>query len=250
MIGRRPGRALGGRPELSSADAPQSRLRSAGHAGLQRRARPADTAADMATRIESAELAAALRQVEGVEGWLAREEAALLLELAAAVEPGLAIVEIGNYRGRSTVALALGAARGACVQVYSIDPHLEFVGPRGGRFGPQDQAHLYANLTRAGVGAQVNVVGLDARAVAAAWPGPRVGLLFVDGDHRYEAVRADFERWEPHLAAGAKVVFDDGDYPDVARALAELELAGRLIGKGEVGKVHWFEVAGCSLGDA
>ena len=182
-----------------------------------------------------------LEIVESVEGWLAREEACLLGELASRVARNQSIVEIGNYRGRSTVALALGATRGLGAQVYTIDPHVEFVGPRGGRFGRADQAHLYANLVRTGVGAQVSVVGLDSRAVAASWSAGPIGLLFVDGDHRYEAVRADYDAWEPHLAPGAAVAFDDCDFIDVARLLDELERAGRLEPRGAAGKVRWFE---------
>ncbi len=182
-----------------------------------------------------------LALVEAVEGWLAREEIALLLGEAARVPSGQAVLEIGNYRGRSTVALALGARRGADVPVYSVDPHLEFVGPRGGRFGRVDQACLYANLVAAGVGEQVYVVALPSSAVAASWSGPPIGLLFVDGDHRYAAVRADFEAWRTHLVPGATVLFDDCDYPDVARLVEERVAAGELLPREAAGKVRGFE---------
>jgi predicted O-methyltransferase YrrM len=182
--------------------------------------------------------------VEAIDGWLAPDEIELLLELASAVPRGQAIVEVGNYRGRSTVALALGARRGAGARVTSIDPHVEFIGPRGGRFGPEDQAWLYANLTRAGVGAQVQVVCLPSLAVAASWPGPALGLLFLDGDHRYDSVRADFEAWRPWLAPGACVVFDDCDYADVARLVGERERTAELVARGAAGKVRWFECRG------
>ncbi len=179
--------------------------------------------------------------VESIEGWLDGEEIQLLIDLAAAVPCTQAVVEIGNYRGRSTVALVLGARRGAGATVYSIDPHEEFTGARGGRFGRDDQAHLYANITRAGVGSMVKVVSLASLAVAASWSGPGVGLLFIDGDHRYASVRADFDAWRPHLAPGAAVVFDDCDYPDVARFVRERSLLGELGEGGSAGKVTWFE---------
>jgi predicted O-methyltransferase YrrM len=181
--------------------------------------------------------------VESIEGWLGREEIELLLERAAAVTALQGMVEIGNYRGRSTVALALGARRGSGAPLYSIDPHHPFVGPRGGRFGPEDQAALYANLTRAGVGAQVHVVALESRAVAASWSGPALGLLFIDGDHRYDAVRADFTAWRPHLSPGAAVLFDDCDFADVARCVRECVANGELLARGVVGKVGCFEAA-------
>jgi predicted O-methyltransferase YrrM len=185
---------------------------------------------------------AALDVVEGVEGWLAREEAALLMDLAAAVPAGQVVVELGNYRGRSSVALALGSREGSGVQVFSVDPHAEYTGPRGGRFGRADQAHLYANLARTGVGALVSVVGLESTRAAAAWGGARIGLLFIDGDHRYEAVRADFEAWRPHLAPGARVAFDDCDFADVARLVAERCALGELGLRARAGKVAVYSL--------
>lgn len=182
-----------------------------------------------------------LALVTATEGWLGADEARLLLSRAAAVGPDQTIVEIGNYRGRSTVALALGSRAGAGVQVTTFDPHTPFVGPRGGRFGHADQEALYANLIRAGVGALVSVVTLDARLVGPVWPARNVGLLFIDGDHRYEAVRADFLTWAPHLVPGATVIFDDVDFGDVARCLAEFVADGRLIRRETVGKVGRFE---------
>jgi hypothetical protein len=66
--------------------------------------------------------------------------------------------------------------------------------------------------------------------------------LFIDGDHRYEAVRADFAAWQPHLAPGAIVAFDDSDFADVARAIAELERApAQLVVRGATGCVRWLE---------
>ncbi|MBI5364755.1 MAG: class I SAM-dependent methyltransferase [Planctomycetes bacterium] len=185
-----------------------------------------------------------LDTVESVEGWLARSEARLLAELAGTIAPPHCALEIGNYRGRSTVALGLGARGGKGARVYSVDPHHEFIGARGGRFGGEDQAQLYANLARTGVGPQVNVVGLDSIAAARAWSSANVALFFVDGDHRYEAVRADFEAWRPHMAPRAQVLFDDADFVDVERALNELVEGGVLVRRGRTGKIAWCELAG------
>jgi predicted O-methyltransferase YrrM len=199
----------------------------------------ADEAA-MTTRCAPPLPEARIALAESVEGWMSRDEIALLVDLAARVPREQCVVEIGNYRGRSTVALALGARDGGGAEVYSIDPHAEFTGPRGGRFGREDMAHLYANLARTGVGDRVRVVTLSSLAVARAWDGPRVGFLFVDGDHRYEAVRADYEAWRPHLARGGFVAFDDCDYPDVARCVEERLATGEFVPHGGAGKVRAF----------
>lgn len=45
--------------------------------------------------------------------------------------------------------------------------------------------------------------------VAGAWASGDVGLLHIDGNHRYKAVLADIDAWTPHLAPSAVLVFDD-----------------------------------------
>ena len=192
----------------------------------------------------TADLHPAVATAATVEGWMGVDELGLLAFLAAAVPADRAVVEVGNYRGRSTVALALGSRSGAGAPVYSIDPHTSFVGPRGGTFGPPDQRALYENLTRTGVGEEVFVVALGSPAVARSWAGPRVGLLFVDGDHRAEAVWEDVWSWWPHLADDAVVAFDDVDYDGVARVVDALVALGQLTAEGRTGKVGWFRTGG------
>ena len=190
--------------------------------------------------VDDPEEGADLAQVDATEGWLSLAEARALRRLAREVGAGRSIVEVGSYRGRSTVALALGARRGSGAIVYAVDPHAPFVGARGGRFGPQDRAAFYANVVRAGVGESIALVGLPSSMAARGWTRADVGLLFLDGDHRYEAVRADFEAWAPHLSEGAIVAFDDCDFADVARLIGELESVGRVRAIGGEGKVRWF----------
>jgi hypothetical protein len=46
------------------------------------------------------------------------------------------------------------------------------------------------------------------REAAQGWDKP-VELLFIDGDHDYEAVREDFELWFPHLINGGTIAIHD-----------------------------------------
>lgn len=176
------------------------------------------------------------------EGWMKRAEILALMALARDVPEGAHIVEIGTYRGRSTVALANGASCGNHGRVYTFDPHLEFSGVRGGAFGPQDQAYLYRALADAGVGEGVFVVCLDSKMVASNWPARDVGLLFVDGDHRREAVRADLLAWFPHLRSDAVVALDDTDFHDVQAVIQEFLEAGKMEALGNEGKLAWYRV--------
>ena len=69
--------------------------------------------------------AADIRRALDTEGFLSPDECRLLQRLAGTVTAG-AIVEIGSYRGRSTVTLACGADKN--VPVYAIEPHETFKG--------------------------------------------------------------------------------------------------------------------------
>lgn len=156
------------------------------------------------------------RRKPKIEGMIGDLEAALLTRLASEVEEGC-IVEVGSYRGMSTTALA----KGARVPVYAIEPHEHFQGVLGGMFGPEDRRAFFENTLRAGVVQQVRLVNLSSEVVTPGWQLP-VGLLWIDGDHRYEAVRRDFECWEPHLRG--KVAFHDSIQPTLGPAQLISEL--------------------------
>src|SRR3954469_14963307 len=89
-----------------------------------------------------------------VEGWLTGEQAARLAAAARRLGPGARVVEIGSFRGRSTIVLARAAPADA--EVLAIDPHLgsdrgpqEFAEQRS--LGDEDLEAFLHNLTVAGV---------------------------------------------------------------------------------------------------
>lgn len=75
-----------------------------------------------------ASLPAHLRPVARAQGMITMKQAQCLYLLARDTSVGY-IVEVGNYRGRSTIALALGIEAGNHdTPVYAIDPHEPFGG--------------------------------------------------------------------------------------------------------------------------
>ena len=63
----------------------------------------------------------ALAVVRDVDGWMSPDQAERLYRAAAGTHAGEQIVEIGSFRGRSTIVLASAAPEG--VAVVAIDPH-------------------------------------------------------------------------------------------------------------------------------
>jgi SAM-dependent methyltransferase/predicted O-methyltransferase YrrM len=162
-----------------------------------------------------------------VEGWLTGDQAARLAAAAARVPAGGRIVEIGSYRGRSTIVLASGDA-----DVVAIDPHAgNDRGPRQwsgtAAEGEADHEAFQANLRRAGVADRVRHVRRFSQDALDAVDGT-VDLLYVDGAHRFRPAALDILRWGARVApGGALLVHDAFSSVGVTLAICRHLLFGR-----------------------
>jgi predicted O-methyltransferase YrrM len=143
------------------------------------------------------------------------DEAALLYRLAREAGAGATLVEIGRFKGGSTLLLA--AARRPGAEVWSYD------------VSPSHDRSLADALRRYGLEEGMHVLVADSRT---AEPPPRpCDVVFIDGDHSYEAVRADWDAWSGRVASGGHVLMHDavdrggfGAFCEgVTRLVAELE---------------------------
>ena len=99
----------------------------------------------------------------------------------------------------STFLLASALAGGA---LYSYD-----LSTRDGLSGAELDDLLKATLARFELSERVHLVVADSRI---ADPPPRpCDLVFIDGDHTYSGVRADYEHWRRFLRRGGHLVFHD-----------------------------------------
>jgi predicted O-methyltransferase YrrM len=135
--------------------------------------------------------------IADVPGWLTDEEGKALYELARGCTGAGVIVEIGSWKGKSTICLGLGSRAGSAVPVFAVDPHADY------RFGD-----FKDNVTRAGILDLVHPVAALSQAAADDFDTP-IELLFVDGSHEYDLVLEDFEKWVPKVLEGGWVAFHD-----------------------------------------
>lgn len=153
-----------------------------------------------------------------------------LVEEVARVRPR-AMLEIGTARGGSLFAFARACANDA--HVLSVDlPHGAF----GGGY-PRWRIPLYRSF--AGPSQRLDLIRADSHdpatfaEVKARLGGRPLDFLFIDGDHTYAGVRADFERYRTLVRPGGLVGFHDiapprqgtapvGDVGEVPRYWAEL----------------------------
>ena len=115
------------------------------------------------------------------------------------------VVEIGSWKGKSTIALARGAAKVHHEKIYAIDPHA--VQPEEG-YLEDTKAEFFGNIKRAGVEDRVVPMIMTSEEAARGWNKP-IRLLWIDGDHRYEPAKLDFMLWEPHLVEGGILAMHD-----------------------------------------
>jgi hypothetical protein len=174
--------------------------------------------------------------LEGVEGWLHLNEAWQLHEAArrhAASGSQPCVVEIGSWKGRSCIALALGLEAGGGGRVFAIDPQILDLPP-----GDSDRMpEFIANVERAGVRPLVEPVRATSHAARRGFSNNSVSVLYVDGSHDYADVIVDIEDWGPTLVDGAVVGFNDSGWAGVNQALRE-----RVAQRGSPFRRAWFTV--------
>jgi len=153
----------------------------------------------------------ALAAVRDVDGWMSPDQAERLYHAAAGTHSGDTIVEIGSFRGRSTIVLASAAPQG--VQIIAIDPHA------GNDRGPQeldgyadaaatDHDVFNANLAAAGVTDRVRHVRAFSDKAHADVAG-EIAVLYVDGAHRYAPARTDIRDWGTRVVPGGTLLIHD-----------------------------------------
>lgn len=149
-----------------------------------------------------------------VEGWCKPAERHLLYHLARYGPGEGAIVELGSWKGLSTIYLAAGSKAAARERVTAID-----------LFPFSTMTAFRKNLLLSGVDDWVVPLAADSCNVGMAWTGPAIRLLFIDGDHTYDGVRQDYAAWRAHIAPGGIIAFHDAlepTWPDVSRFLDEV----------------------------
>lgn len=152
-----------------------------------------------------------LAAVDGVDGWMSPDQAERLYHAAASCQPGEQIVEIGSFRGRSTIVLASTAPDG--VGIVAIDPHA------GNDRGPQeidgyadaaatDHEVFNANLERAGVAGRVRHVRRFSTDAQGSVEG-EIAVLYIDGAHRYRPALEDIHEWGKRVQPGGQMLIHD-----------------------------------------
>jgi len=148
-----------------------------------------------------------------IDGWMSPVELEWLTEQAAHYK---IIVEIGSYKGRSTMALAQGAPG----VVYAVD---NWYGPKDVDM-PSDQRQSILDEFKQNLKAfiednKVIVETCDHKDAINLKVKP--DMVFIDGDHTYEGVKSDIAIWLYKAAPGALICGHDAQAEGVKQAVLE-----------------------------
>jgi len=174
----------------------------------------------------------------GIHTYTTRDELTALMQLAAECPPNARILEIGSYLGASTCFLWAGVAeRGG--RIWCVDTWQNETMPGGLR---DTLAEFRANTARfrnAIVEVRKRSDGLVPADVC-----PPYDLVFIDGDHSYEAVKHDLACAMQWLApTGVIALHDTAEFSGPSRALGEALASGHYKLSGHVGNLSWIRRA-------
>lgn len=141
------------------------------------------------------------------------DEAGLLFRLTRELKSPR-ILEIGRLQGGSVILFALAGDKETHITSVDIEPW-------------NDEA-LRSVLRDIGAEGRVTLHTCDANSLEAM--PEAFDLVFIDGDHRYEGVKKDFEHWRKSLRPNSHLLFHDAcnsrrfatGNPDVARLVEEV----------------------------
>ncbi len=186
----------------------------------------------------------ALTRARQAAGYLSPREARFLFTIAALTPVDGDVLEIGSFKGRSTIMLAHGARWYGRGVVHAVDPHnapSETDPSLGDASTSFDE--FTANIARAGVADNVRPQVSRSETFASQFDGP-LRVLWIDGDHTLRGARQDFELFLPRVVPGGIVAMHDvlGTFEGSLRVFCEDVLASdRFTNAGFCGSIGWAQ---------
>lgn len=171
---------------------------------------------------------------DDIPGWFDDDFRSLYQDQVDAAKPGAVFVEIGCWKGKSTAGMArMIQASGKRITFHAVD---HFKGSPGddesfsgcGACEAASYTEFRANLEACGVYGLVTPWEMDSLSVAAMAQDNLADFVFIDGDHRKEAVLADCRAWWPKVKPGGTLAGHDRGLPGVDAAVRQFAEENQL----------------------
>lgn len=156
----------------------------------------------------------------GADGMIRDHEAYILYRVAGMLPAGAMAVEIGSWKGKSAVSIAMGLKESGG-HLQAVDNFAGVENQPGWDSGDVVKAAFNRNVDKAGLTPLVTLNDLSSQNFSARWKQD-VDFLFIDGCHLYEAAKFDIFAFMKYVKPGGWVAFHDIRMEDdVIRALRE-----------------------------
>ena len=176
-----------------------------------------------------------LARAEQTDGFFGRDEADFLMDAVASAPDGAAILEIGSYKGRSTLFLLAAMRPGQ--SLYSVDSFRTAAAYAGHSYSSliahvNDPRHHLLPMTLAEARHHLQPIAFD--------------VVFIDGDHSFLGVSQDLALSVELSRPGAMLLCHDvGElFPGVQAATQALVSMAVLKERGRVSSLVAYRVAG------
>jgi predicted O-methyltransferase YrrM len=168
-------------------------------------------------------------------------ERGYLFQLASDLPANAQVIEVGSWMGASTCFIA-GGLKGDGTKILAVDNFqgLSTCGEDAAwyqrhfrKLGADSTLEIFRqNFAALGFTPRSDPVVSDSLAAAKKLEAQRgaIDFVFIDGDHSYDACRADIAAWTPFVKRGGVIAFHDfGSRADgVTRAIFETIKSGRF----------------------
>jgi predicted O-methyltransferase YrrM len=177
-----------------------------------------------------------IERAQATPGWMSDAELTYLAECAG---KSTAIVEIGSWKGRSTLALACNTSG----TVYAVDTW-KGTEQQGDELAQHEPGWLLTEFKRNTAGLD-NIVICEGPSVEMAklHMGLTLDMIFIDGYHTYEGVRDDILSWTPMLRPGGILCGHDYVPPywdGLLKAVHELAPRFRVVPNTTIWTTEWL----------
>lgn len=150
-----------------------------------------------------------LREAETIEGYLSPNEMRFLALITAYPAASGDVLEIGSFKGKSTIILAKAAVLAGDEKIYAVDP---MTAPSATdpdlRGDASSFTDFQTNIERHNVADRIEFYQTFSYELAKTWTRP-LRFLWIDGDHTYKGTKLDFDGFAPHLANGGILAMHD-----------------------------------------
>ncbi len=168
-----------------------------------------------------------------IEGWLMPPEAFILYSMSLEHNDATGkVLEIGSFMGKSSYWLAKGAKERNGEKVICVDTFKGSIEHQDTLKGRSTYDMFEENLRKAGVFDWVRPIRKSSEEAFIDFRD-RISLLFIDGSHEYQDVKADLLSWEQFLINDGVVILHDsaGQWAGPTRVADELIIGRKHIYK-------------------